>query len=69
MYLPTVFIFYTASKWISFKYKLQSKKKESMSRAVLNSLQRISVAIDVARGIEHLHRIKPNPIVHRDIKP
>lgn len=44
------------------------EKSESVKEmGKLTARQRLSIAVDVARGIQHLHCQMP-PIVHRDLK-
>ncbi|CAI0432311.1 unnamed protein product [Linum tenue] len=43
---------------------LKSKRKKQ-----LNLLERLNVAIDVARALEYLHHGLNTPIVHCDLKP
>ena len=37
-------------------------------RKAINSTQWLTMALDIARGMDYLHSSKPRPIVHRDLK-
>ena len=37
-------------------------------KTVLSWKQRLNIGLGVARGLSHLHAIRPNPIIHLDIK-
>ncbi|PON86600.1 Serine/threonine protein kinase [Trema orientale] len=48
---------------------LHDKNNVEKSSSFLNSWKiRIKIALDAARGIEHLHNYAVQPIIHRDIK-
>ena len=35
---------------------------------LLTTIEKINLMLQSARGVRHLHHLKPNPIIHRDIK-
>ncbi|CAJ1849941.1 unnamed protein product [Sphenostylis stenocarpa] len=37
--------------------------------APLTWKQRLAIALDVARGVEYMHRLAPQSFIHRDLKP
>lgn len=50
-------------EWLHLHPVSESEKK------VLDLVQRISIAIDVASAIDYLHHHNPFPVIHCDIKP
>ncbi|KAF0913031.1 hypothetical protein E2562_019805 [Oryza meyeriana var. granulata] len=48
---------------------LHKHLEEEGEPKVLNLIERLQIAIDVASALEYLHQHKPSPIVHCDLKP
>ncbi|XP_040376794.1 receptor kinase-like protein Xa21 [Oryza brachyantha] len=48
---------------------LHKHLEEEGEPKVLNLIERLQIAIDVASSLEYLHQQKPSPIVHCDLKP
>ena len=41
--------------------------RSNIERATLSKVQKISIGTDVALGLNYLHLMKPDPIIHRDV--
>jgi len=46
---------------------MQSSLRATLERGPLNAAQITSIGIDVARALNYLHLMHPDPIIHRDI--
>uniref|UniRef100_A0A0D9VDR4 Receptor kinase-like protein Xa21 n=1 Tax=Leersia perrieri TaxID=77586 RepID=A0A0D9VDR4_9ORYZ len=49
--------------------RLHQNLEENGEDKVLNIVQRINIAIDVASALDYLHQHRPLPIIHCDLKP
>ena len=46
---------------------LDTSLRRVLSRRALNHEETVSLALDIAKGLNYLHLHKPSPIIHRDI--